>query len=84
MHYVSDVVVFTSLDGHDYEFGYVLAAAGTGLCLEDPRVQWVGRDRSAELVMTFTHLPAEGPWRIGAHRLVWDGARFELHLTQDT
>jgi predicted GH43/DUF377 family glycosyl hydrolase len=76
--YVSDIVVFTSVDGHDYEFAYVLARADAGWCLEDPRVQWVGHNGSAELVMTSTHLPAEGPWRIGAHRLLWDGARFEL------
>jgi predicted GH43/DUF377 family glycosyl hydrolase len=76
--YVSDVVVFTSIDGLDYEFEYVLAEAGPGWCLEDPRVQWVGRDGDAELVMTATHLPDVGPWRIGAHRLVWDGARFAL------
>ncbi|MFZ6005222.1 MAG: hypothetical protein ACOYXM_14955 [Actinomycetota bacterium] len=80
--YVSDIVVFTSPDGHDYEFAYVLAAAGTATleCVEDPRVQWVVQDDLAHLVMTYTHLPisGEGPWRIGAHRLHWTGQRFEL------
>jgi len=80
--YVSDIVVFTSVDGHRYEYGYVLVAAGVAgaLCFEDPRVQWVEHHGSRHLVMTYTHLPAPGtgPWRIGGHRLHWDGKRFEL------
>lgn len=80
--YVSDIVVFTSVDGHHYEFGYVLAVAGAdGLeCMEDPRVQRVPHDGAEQVVMTYTHLPTsgEGPWRIGAHRLQWNGERFEL------
>jgi predicted GH43/DUF377 family glycosyl hydrolase len=78
--YVSDIVVFTSTDGHHYEFGYVLAEAEAGACFEDPRVQWVGANGEAHSVMTYTHLPSEGPWRIGAHRLVWTGSRFELDI----
>lgn len=80
--YVSDIVVFTSEDGHDYEFGYVLVPAGLGgaLCFEDPRVQWVDHRGDRRLVMTYTHLPPPGggPWRIGAHHLRWDGERFAL------
>jgi len=80
--YVSDIVVFTSTDGHRYEYRYVLASAGIGgaLCYEDPRVQWVEDRGSRRLVMTYTHLPrpGDGPWRIGAHHLGWDGERFEL------
>ena len=80
--YVSDIVVFTSADGHRYEYDYVLASAGTGgaLNFEDPRVQWVEDRGSRRLVMTYTHVPppGDGPWRIGAHRLHWDGQRFEL------
>jgi len=79
--YVSDIVVFTSADGHRYEYGYVLARAGIGgaLCFEDPRVQWVEHRGSQRLVMTYTHLPAHGGlWRIGAHQLRWDRERFEL------
>jgi len=80
--YVSDIVVFTSVDGHRYEYGYVLAGPGIGgaLCFEDPRVQWVEHQGSQHLVMTYTHLPAlgTGPWRIGGHRLRWNGERFEL------
>ena len=76
--YVSDIVVFTSVDGHHYEFAYVLVEAEAGACFEDPRVQWVEHGGHAHLVMTSTYLPAEGPWRIGAHRLAWNGDRFEL------
>jgi predicted GH43/DUF377 family glycosyl hydrolase len=79
--YVSDIVVFTSTDGHDYEFAHVLAEAEPGACFEDPRVQWVCHNGTAQLVMTYTYLPAEGPWRIGAHRLRWKDARFELDET---
>jgi predicted GH43/DUF377 family glycosyl hydrolase len=80
--YVSDIVVLTSVDGHDYEFGYVLAAAGDGDldCVEDPRVQRVEHGGDLHVVMTYTHVPmaGPGPWRIGAHRLHWTGERFEL------
>jgi len=80
--YVSDIVVFTSADGHHYEYGYVLASAdsGEGLNFEDPRVQWVDDRGGRRLVMTYTQVPppGEGPWRIGAHRLRWDGQKFEL------
>ena len=83
--YVSDIVVFTSADGHRYEYGYVLASAGIGAALsfEDPRVQWVEDRGSRRLVMTYTQVPpaGDGPWRIGAHFLHWDGKRFELEET---
>jgi beta-1,2-mannobiose phosphorylase / 1,2-beta-oligomannan phosphorylase len=78
LDYVSDIVVFTSTDGVDYHFAYVLVPAGTNgaVCFEDPRAQWV----SDELVLTYTWLPPaeRRPWRIGAHRLRWDGERFWL------
>lgn len=80
--YVSDIVVFTSADGHRYDYGYVLAGAGIGgaLCFEDPRVQWVEDGGGQRLVMTYTRLPqpGNGPWRVGAHQLRWNGERFEL------
>ncbi len=83
LDYVSDVLVFTSRDGRDYEFAYVLAEAGhAGVhCYEDPRVQRVGDTLGEHIVMTYTNLPAPesgAPWRIGAHRLAWDGERFHL------
>jgi predicted GH43/DUF377 family glycosyl hydrolase len=75
-------VVFTSADGRRYEYGYVLASAGIGAALsfEDPRVQWVEDRGDRRLVMTYTQVPppGDGPWRIGAHFLHWDGKRFEL------
>jgi predicted GH43/DUF377 family glycosyl hydrolase len=83
--YVSDIVVLTSDDGRRYQFGYVLVPAGTdgSCCFEDPRVQWVDHAGTATLVMTYTHLPplGTGPWRVGAHRLHWDGERFQLEAT---
>jgi predicted GH43/DUF377 family glycosyl hydrolase len=81
--YVSDIVVFTSRDGHHYEFAYVLARGGS-VCFEDPRVQRVHQRGDDHVVMTYTHLPpaGSGPWRIGAHRLVFDGDRF--HLDEST
>jgi predicted GH43/DUF377 family glycosyl hydrolase len=78
LDYVSDIVVLTSKDGVDYHFAYVLVPAGTdgAVCFEDPRVQWV----ADEVVMTYTWLPPteRRPWRIGAHRLRYDGERFWL------
>jgi hypothetical protein len=39
-HYISDILVFASDDGHTYEFGYALARGGAGdtYCFEGPRV----------------------------------------------
>lgn len=80
--YVSDIVVFESVDGVGYEFGYVLAHAGDhGVdCFEDPRVQQLEDGDTRELVMTYTNLPSKAgePWRVGAHRLRYDGQRFHL------
>lgn len=81
--YISDIVVFTSADGHKYDYGYVLARSGIDgtHCFEDPRVQRVTSQGSSHLVMTYTDLPAPEsglPWRIGARRLRWDGQRFAM------
>ncbi|MEK7424672.1 MAG: hypothetical protein AAB131_12650 [Actinomycetota bacterium] len=80
--YVSDIVVFESSDGLQYEFGYVLARAGEfGVaCFEDPRVQVIRSRGCDRHVMTYTNLPQiDGrPWRVGAHHLVHDGDRFHL------
>lgn len=83
LDYLSDIVVLESADGHQYEYRYTLAAAGEhGVhCFEDPRVQVVSETGGLHLVMTYTNLPPEGsglPWRIGAHLLRYDGARFHL------
>ncbi len=82
--YISDIIVFTSDDGHLYEYGYVLAEADAASIwsYEDPRVQRVPNgDGDHSVVMTYTRLapPESGePWRIGAHRLRWDDDRFHL------
>jgi predicted GH43/DUF377 family glycosyl hydrolase len=81
--YISDILVFTSLDGHSYEFGYVLAEAdATSIwSYEDPRVQCLTSGEQEHIVMTYTRLapPESGePWRIGANRLAYDGDRFHL------
>ena len=79
---MSDIVVFESLDGHTYDFAYVLARAGDhGVdCFEDPRVQLVCDRAGEHLVMTYTNLPCspDEPWRVGAHLLDDDGERFHL------
>jgi predicted GH43/DUF377 family glycosyl hydrolase len=83
LDYVSDILVFTSRDGHSYEFAYVLCRADTlGVhCFEDPRVQRVSSGVEERIVMTYTNLPPDEsgrPWRIGAHHLLWDGERFHV------
>lgn len=86
LDYISDVLVLSSIDGRHYEFEYVLARAGAAdvHCYEDPRVQRVRDSDGFHIVMTYTSLPHEPtrPWRIGAHRLTWDGDRF--HLDEST
>ncbi len=81
--YLSDVLVFTSEDGLDYRFEYVLATSSPDdvFCFEDPRVQLVTSGAESHWIMTYTNLPAPDsglPWRIGAHRLCYDGVRFQL------
>jgi predicted GH43/DUF377 family glycosyl hydrolase len=83
LDYISDILVFTSSDGRSYDFGYVLCQAGTAgvHCFEDPRVQRVQSGDREHIVMTYTNLPPREsgrPWRVGAHRLSWDGYRFHL------
>jgi beta-1,2-mannobiose phosphorylase / 1,2-beta-oligomannan phosphorylase len=87
LDYISDILVFTSTDGRSYEFGYVLYRTGTGgvPSFEDPRVQRVRSGNREHIVMTYTSLPPREtgrPWRVGAHRLRWDGHRF--HLNEST
>lgn len=86
LHYVSDVLVFTSSDGRDYSFQQVLAQARPdGVpCYEDPRVQRVRSDDGEVIVMTYTNLPppeAGLPWRIGVHRLGYADGHFHLNRT---
>ncbi len=83
LNYVSDVLVFVSDDGFDYSFQKVLARSSDDWihAVEDPRVQWVESHGTQHAVMTYTNLPhpsTGGPWRVGAHRLTFDGQQFEL------
>ncbi|MGA7227866.1 MAG: hypothetical protein WBZ45_06615 [Acidimicrobiia bacterium] len=85
LDYRSDVLMFSSSDGVDYEFEYVLAAGSeVGVwSYEDPRVQRVlDADGVTQLFMTYTDLPApeeDLTWRIGIHRIVFDGSRIQLN-----
>lgn len=86
LDYVSDVLVFTSLDGRAYAFQQVLATSSPdGVhAYEDPRVQLVRSGGEERIVMTYTNLPppASGrPWRIGVHRLGFEDGRFLLNRT---
>lgn len=82
INYVSDIAVFQSTDGVEYEFAYLLARAGDfGVdCFEDPRVQVISSRGMDRHVMTYTNLSADErqPWRVGAHHLIHDGERFHL------
>ncbi len=86
LDYVSDVLVFTSLDGRTYSFQQVLAESSPDdvHCYEDPRVQLVRSGGEARIVMTYTNLPSPEsgrPWRIGVHRLGFEDGRFFLNRT---
>ncbi|HEU4906724.1 MAG TPA: hypothetical protein VFT19_11515 [Solirubrobacterales bacterium] len=86
LDYLSDVLVFTSVDGLRYEFQQVLArSAPDGVhCYEDPRVQLVRSGGEERIVMTYTNLPAPDsglPWRVGVHRLGYEDGRFFLNHT---
>jgi predicted GH43/DUF377 family glycosyl hydrolase len=81
--YISDVLVFTSVDGLNYQFEHVLAFSSPDgvYCFEDPRVQCISSGDETHWVMTYTNLPAPDsgkPWRIGAHRLAYIDGRFHL------
>jgi len=83
LNYISDVLVFTSDDGHRYEFQQILAASSAGdvHSYEDPRVQRVTSGGSEHVVMTYTNLPTPEsgrPWRVGLHRLGYHDGRFSL------
>jgi beta-1,2-mannobiose phosphorylase / 1,2-beta-oligomannan phosphorylase len=83
LDYVSDVLVFTSSNGVNYQFQQVLARSSDEWihAVEDPRVQWVTSGGTAHAVMTYTNLPHPStgePWRVGAHRLTFDGQQFAL------
>ena len=79
--YISDVLVFTSVDGREYEFQQVLAPDNV-FSIEDPRVQAVRSGGTDHVVMTYTRLPdpdSGRPWQMGVHRLVYVDGQFELN-----
>jgi predicted GH43/DUF377 family glycosyl hydrolase len=83
LDYVSDILVFTSVDGIHYEFQQVLAHSSSNgiFAWEDPRVQRVRSGGREHFVMTYTNLPAPESgeyWRIGVHLLVYADGRFGL------
>lgn len=83
LDYISDVLVFTSVNGIDYSFAYVLAKAGeAGVdCFEDPRVQLIHTYGNDHFVMTYTNLPnpEKGlPHHIGGHFLDYENKQFRL------
>jgi len=59
LDYVSDVLVFTSLDGRTYAFQQVLAESSPDdvHTYEDPRVQLVRSGGEERIVMSYTNLP---------------------------
>jgi len=86
LDYVSDVLVFTSVNGLDYEFQQVLArGSSTGTnSYEDPRVQAIRSGGADHVVMTYTSLPdpkSGRPWQVGSHRLAYADGRFALNRT---
>lgn len=86
LDYISDVLVFTSVDGLAYRFQQVLAVASPeGVhCYEDPRVQRVRTRGEERVVMTYTNLPPTDsgrPWRVGVHRLAFEDGAFRLNHT---
>lgn len=87
LDYVSDVLVFTSMDGLRYGFQQVLAKSSPDevFTYEDPRVQVVRSGGVERIVMTYTNLPScpesGRPWRIGVHRLGYEDGRFFLNRT---
>ena len=86
LDYISDVLVFTSSDGRRFEFQQIFALSSPdGVhCYEDPRVQRVSSYGTERFVMSYTDLPAPDsglPWRLGVHRLVYEGGRFQPNRT---
>jgi len=73
--YYSDLAVFTSRDGLNYEFGHVLDRGNNGptASYEDARVQRINDKGVERMIMTYTNLPdsANKPWRIGSRELVF-------------
>lgn len=78
LDYISDVLVFVSLDGVAYEFQQVLHRSGPDAVYEDPRVQCVTSKGEPRFLLSYTRVPAASsgkPWRAGLTELYYaDGA----------
>ena len=88
LDYVSDILIFTSRDGMNFEFQQVLARASSeGVnCYEDARVHLVESNGVPQWVMTYTNLPEPKPgtyWRIGVDILNYANGRFSLDGVQN-
>ena len=85
LDYVSDVLVFTSVDGRAYAFQQVLAESACDVHVyEDPRVQLIHSGGEDRIVMSYTNLPppeSGKPWQIGVHRLGFADGAFFLNRT---
>src|SRR5581483_10594053 len=78
------VVEFGSVPGYGPIFNAGVIEIEGADSLEDPRVQWVRSRGHEQVVMTYTHLPhleSGQPWRVGMHRLRYQGGRFALNPT---
>ena len=62
LDYVSDILVFTSSDGINYSFGYVLATSGrtATTCSRIRAYRSVRSNGDSKVVMTYTNLPPRG------------------------
>ena len=81
LHYISDLLTFTSADGLHYEFQQLLRAGSPGVVYEDPRVQMITSDGQPRFLLSYTRLSTREPgrpWRAGISELIFDGGAFSL------
>lgn len=79
LDYISDVLVFVSFDGVDYDFQQVLHRSDPNAVYEDPRVQCVTSKGEPRFLLSYTHVPAAStgkPWRAGLTELYYAGGAF--------
>jgi predicted GH43/DUF377 family glycosyl hydrolase len=76
LDYVSDILVFVSENGVDYEPASMLLRSSDDVVYEDLRVQQLG-GRDGSWVATYTCVPgADTDWSIGMRHLSLDGGTF--------
>ena len=79
LDYISDVLVFVSSDGVDYEFQQVLHRSEPHAVYEDPRVQCITSNGEPRFLLSYTDVPAAStgkPWRAGLTELYYAGGAF--------